>query len=143
MNAAEERGYAWLLECGYRPAQIEFQPNRSPDFLTSDGRGFEVKAPTNDRGIYFETSQMRSLAGTTVVIFDFDGTQTVAPFDDLKIPGRLGRYRLRVRQPGTIHKSIEIPATLHVAVSERLVKDRRTFSDVVRDALEAYAGSKA
>lgn len=42
----------------------------------------------------------------------------------------------------TVHKSVVIPVKLDQKVGARLVKERRTFSDVVRDALEAYASAK-
>lgn len=43
MTPTEQRAYAWLQTQGYAREDIRFQPHRSPDFVTDDGRGWEVK----------------------------------------------------------------------------------------------------
>lgn len=43
MNASEQIAYDWLLEQGYGVGDIEFRSNQTPDFIVSDGKGFEVK----------------------------------------------------------------------------------------------------
>lgn len=47
------------------------------------------------------------------------------------------------KETAMVHKSVNIPPALNKKVATRLVREGRTFSDVVRDALEAYAGAKA
>lgn len=43
MTPTEQRAHRWLQAQGYARSEIRFQPRRSPDFLTDDGYGWEVK----------------------------------------------------------------------------------------------------
>ena len=45
MNRAEIQALCWLSKTtGYKEDEISFANNRSPDFTTPDGKGFEVKS---------------------------------------------------------------------------------------------------
>jgi len=41
-----------------------------------------------------------------------------------------------------VHKSVYIPQALNKRVATRLVRDGKTFSDLVREALEQYVVTK-
>lgn len=43
MNKSEIKGFNWLLKKGYTKKEIIFQARGTPDFLTADDRGYEVK----------------------------------------------------------------------------------------------------
>lgn len=60
MNITEKKAYAWLLAQGINHQNIHFQQRDSPDFILSDGQGFEVKRIRNST-IYLGKNQFNQL----------------------------------------------------------------------------------
>lgn len=65
MNPTETLAYDWLLtNLNYEPENILYQNKDSPDFICSDGKGFEVKKANitnNSKSITFHKSQWDKL----------------------------------------------------------------------------------
>jgi hypothetical protein len=100
-NATERTALAWLCQQGYDESAIGYYPNWSPDFVTTDGRGWEIKRLFNG-GCSFTTRQIATLRKTpdVSVVFMRDGEVepfAVVPFATLRLPaGKIGPYSLHV-----------------------------------------------
>jgi len=71
MSLIEKKAFDWLLRQGYREEDITYNPNSTPDFVTSDGRGWEVKRLYKGR-IEFTKNQLEVLKKSpniTVLVF--------------------------------------------------------------------------
>jgi hypothetical protein len=136
MNATEERAYSWLLRTKmYPPDDIVFQSARSPDFLTRDGRGWEVKYVRNGTVTFYGTQlqQLREHPNVTVVCFDRrDEPVLVAPFADVS---SLGYYRgLRFVEA---RNTIDVPMTpeQHRKIRRWAARQESTVSKAVLSAV--------
>jgi len=105
MNITERAAYEWLQrERGYAADEITFRSRFSPDFLTSDGRGYEVKLVRHGTVTFFH-SQVRALAGPNreidVLLWRPGATEPleVWPYSELEIPGQRGKFRLILAGP--------------------------------------------
>ncbi len=78
MNKNEIIGYNYLLSLGYKENNITFHKMMSPDFVTSDGKGWEVKVkPKRCSGIkHIFTPKQFSLPDNTEIIF-VDGKEVI------------------------------------------------------------------
>lgn len=79
MNKTELVGYRWLLSQGYSEKEIVFQRRKTPDFITSDGRGYEIKLKRANTIVLFE-SQFKTLIGlknTFILVFGGDDTTPI------------------------------------------------------------------
>lgn len=69
----EMKAFIYLTEVmGYAKTDIKFQYNASPDYVTRDGIGYEIKTNTYN-SIYFHRSQfelLKILNNTTILVFD-------------------------------------------------------------------------
>ncbi len=87
MNKTELLAYDWLQKQGY--TGVVFQRHHSPDFLTAEGVGFEVKKARNGV-IFFTDGQWDSLSrhpDVRVVIFDdTEEPLAIAEFSELVEP---------------------------------------------------------
>ncbi len=87
MNKTERFAYDWLVTQGY--TGIMFQRRSSPDFLTAEGIGFEVKKARNNV-ITFTSGQwdkLRAHPNIRIVIFDgADSPLAVLDFTQLPKP---------------------------------------------------------
>ena len=71
MNKTEQLGFKWLKKQGYKNNDIKFNVNKSPDFICSDGRRYEVKSLQKFNRIDFQTSQTKKLKNSdTILVFD-------------------------------------------------------------------------
>jgi len=72
MNVIEAKAFKYLTEkMGYLENDIKFQPNASPDFVTSDNRGYEIKTCIGNN-IYFHKSQfelLKKLNNIDILVF--------------------------------------------------------------------------
>lgn len=99
MNATERATYEWLKRRGYEEQDIEFQYASSPDFVTGDGRGWEVKTPQG-RQIIFGVRQiadLRAFGPTQILLWEpgLDRPFVQADFASLVIPSEWCGYLLR------------------------------------------------
>lgn len=98
MNQTETLAYEWLIAQGYSQEQIAFQRRRSPDFVTADGKGWEVKL-VRENSIIFSTSQLLSLrdhSHSTVLIFRTGEAAPIGqfPINTVEVPGYWQHFRL-------------------------------------------------
>ena len=73
MNKSEIKGLNWLISKEYLEQEIVFQARKTPDFLTSDGKGWEVKKVYGKNTIWMSASQferIKTMKNTTVVVFN-------------------------------------------------------------------------
>lgn len=115
MSPTELAAHEWLRRQGYGADQIVYQHSRSPDFLTSDGRGWEVKRAFYS-SVSFGARQVCDLRqpGTTTVLFWRDGETTPfveAPFSDLPMPGLWQGIRLHVNWAPAHHMPVVLRTT--------------------------------
>lgn len=73
MNEIEQRAYNWLINvCKYRPNEIVFQRTKTPDFITTDGKGYEAKK-LYGAIVWFYSQQIERLKenqNNTVLVFN-------------------------------------------------------------------------
>ena len=89
MNKSEIKGLNWLISNGYSEQEIVFQARRTPDFLTSDGKGWEVKKVYGKNTFWMSISQferIKLMKNTTIVIFndEFDTPITTIPAENIE-----------------------------------------------------------
>jgi len=128
MNKTETLAYAWLIEQGYSEADITFRHRQSPDFLTEDGKGWEVKLARQKQVVFSETQiiQLREHPDVTILIFD-DPEPLVAPFSSLLIPGYYRGYHLKTVDYGKYPmQSIRMPTEMRDQLRE---EHARTYTD--------------
>ncbi len=73
MNKVQQKAYNWLISQNYNEKNIVFQARKTPDFLTSDGKGFEVKLLYGKSTIWFFDSQfdlLTKMKNTNIIVFD-------------------------------------------------------------------------
>jgi hypothetical protein len=102
MNHIEARALNWIAaNTGYKPSEIEFSNNDSPDFITPDGRGFEVKHyMPGDRCINIYPRQWPKLLQANkcvILIFgELSHPEAIIPMTELPIGiKRWGKFRIQ------------------------------------------------
>lgn len=138
MNQTESLTYDWLLSEGYAENDITFQPRRSPDFLTSDGKCWETKF-TRNNSVAFTTFQIEGLkgCGCTVVLYEAASLETAGspeptalfPYDDIAVPGRHGKFRFTLQEPTGAAKSIRMTPTLWAAIEAEAARQNRSVTN--------------
>lgn len=131
MNVTETAAFNWLLNRGYSPDQITYQYASSPDFVTADGRGWEVKAPTG-RVVMFGARQiadLRAFGPTTVLLWEagHDRPFVQADFASLVIPGEWCGFLLRATwQPARFTlQTLKTPEAVEMIVSRYFAQNLR------------------
>jgi len=87
MNPRETKALRWIANAtGYRTDQIKFTNNRSPDFTTPDGQGFEVKT-LKFHGIDTwprQWDQLKALRRCTILVFsEGEEPEAIIPIAEL------------------------------------------------------------
>lgn len=98
MNASEKVAYQYLQTLGYTDSQIEFQSRRSPDFLTSDGKGWEVKL-IRQNSITFSQVQINQLkmhSDVAIILVRDAQVKSIKPLNTLPLPGYSDGVRVSV-----------------------------------------------
>lgn len=84
MNEIEQKAYNWLIsELKYIPTQISFRRRKTPDFITSDGKGFEIKY-TMSNVLLIQKSQfkvLKKLDNVLVVVYKNNSQFPVVTFN--------------------------------------------------------------
>jgi hypothetical protein len=73
MNQTEQKAFQYLIStCGYTEDDVIFQPCRSPDFVCSDGKSFEVKKIVNRKIMFHrkQFEQFRQANCLTILVYD-------------------------------------------------------------------------
>ena len=66
MNKTELLGWELLREQGYKKKDVKFNCNKSPDFICSDGKRYEVKIIFG-KNILFYPTQIKSLKKNDII----------------------------------------------------------------------------
>ena len=85
MNITEQKAHRWLQYQGYKG--ITFQQRTTPDFITEEGKKFEIKVIRGNT-IWFSEGQFQSLRDnapdTTILVFDNKDTPiAIIPFSEI------------------------------------------------------------
>ena len=81
MNKSERIAREWLIkEKGYKKEDIFFQSNDTPDFVCTDGKGYEVKRLYGTSVLIYE-KQTQNLAGTTIIVVNTEKEEVVTTFE--------------------------------------------------------------
>lgn len=92
MNKTEKIAYKYLLSLGYVGSDIRFHSNISPDFVTRDGKRWEVKKGSDKRKAIFTSAQLLFMDFNTTIIFVAnDNIITTRPFYEIMYEMGLGR----------------------------------------------------
>jgi len=145
MNKTEQKAYRWLLQHGYSEKDIVYQRRRSPDFLTSDKKGFEVKKLYGKNVIKFGPTQfsgLKSLKNVTVLVFaeDTDELITQFPSNKLEKNGVINGIKIFATDYGLIH--LEIKKETHKRLLSRKVEWELDSIDEVITRLLDYEEGK-
>ena len=90
LNKTERKAYAWLLSKGYAEDEIIFQGRSTPDFLTSDGKGWEAKLVYGIHTVWISPSQfdlLKQMTNTTIVVYKSDSVEPLLliPSDEIEV----------------------------------------------------------
>lgn len=135
MNKTETLAYQWLQDQGYSVSDIIFRKTDSPDFITADGKGWEVKLVRAGR-VFFSTTQVSRLLAhpDCVVAFWENGLFAgIAPFPELAVPGWWGHFELKVEDLGMTNRTLRLPDDLDEALRvEAARRDESVHEYIVR-----------
>ena len=100
MNKTERLAYEWLLTQGYDSSGIIFRHRASPDFLTSDSIGWEVKL-VRGSVVVFTATQVAAMAahpGVKLLLWRDGETEPMAVVDfaTAEIPGYNGQLHYTI-----------------------------------------------
>ena len=97
MMPVEEKAVRWLKGQG---KEVIYRPGKSPDFIATDGQGYEVKLLFKN-GMAFHRAQinrLKAFGGVTILVFTTEGDEPVSqfPFDEVEVPGYYQGFRLYI-----------------------------------------------
>jgi len=101
VNLSEARAYRWLLR-KYRPGEIKPQPVDTPDFVTSDGLGWEAKRVYKSRrGDYInipreQLNRLKREGVFVLAIGDSDEPRAIIPGTKLQVGARFNNVTVEV-----------------------------------------------
>ncbi len=87
MHKSETKGYSWLLKQGYSEEDIVYQKRKNPDFLTSDGKGFEVKR-LYAKTVWFTRNQfeeIKNMKDVTLLVFANEKDEPILTFSTSRL----------------------------------------------------------
>jgi hypothetical protein len=141
MTMTERMAMEWLMK-KYKPEDIKYNYNKSPDFELSDGRRIEVKRPTFGT-LFFPKKQWESLDDhVEVLIMEGDRPEPIAivPFSKikrLKLAGKplelMGRkYRIIV----STERKLDIRCSEETFYAfRRYAADYRSYEEALKSLL--------
>ncbi len=150
MNPTETATYPWLMRQGYEPEEIYFRYRLNPDFLTADGKGWEVKMPGSGgkqpgRVVIFGAKQIADIRrfGPCDVLFWRLGASApfaTADFSELVIPGEWNGLLLRAawqtkRAPGTVllRSTADVDAVVALYANQDYRRQAIPYSALFKD----------
>ena len=71
MNRTQEKAFHWLMQQGYKREEISFKQNHSPNFITNDGKKFDVKRLYGTQIIFYnkQYQQLKHHPKTLILVF--------------------------------------------------------------------------
>ena len=117
INKSEIKGYNWLLSKGYKESEINFRVCDTPDFITLDGRGWEIKRVYNNQ-IYMSKSQFERLKL-------MNNTQVVIFIDEDELP--ILEIASNIIETGKLSNGINLFVEQKIRILAMIVVDQMTF----------------
>lgn len=153
MNKIEVKAFKYLIEeMGYSKNSIKFRCHASPDFITSDGCGYEIKRNVSNC-IYFQKSQFEKLKNVNnvyILVFNDNEDIPISIFlsnelsenkiiDDIEIRIING---IRIIKDIKGEKTVAIEDDVHKLITDKQyeLKKRGTKKEIrqiVNDAIKA------
>lgn len=146
MYKTEELAFKWLLNQGYKEKDIVYQSRRSPDFILSDGKKFEVKK-LYGRVIWFTAEQFDIIKeeNTTVLVFDLETPEPLAIFtmDQLEPNAVVDGIKITVKPPfkrTTVSVSSKTKQRLFKLMGSLISVDGRdrSLDDVINELIDVF-----
>ena len=71
MNRTQEKALHWLMQQGHKREEISFKQNHSPNFVTNDGKKFDVKRLYGTQIIFYnkQYQQLKHHPKTLILVF--------------------------------------------------------------------------
>ena len=136
LNKTEIKGYNWLLSKGYSINDIKFQCNITPDFLTSDGKGWEIKRIFARNKIFMSVLQfkrIKQMVDTQVVIFNDESAPPIFTIaSNMIIVGKIHDGIHVIVPKNSVTKSLNITQKQE----DWLIKNDKNFSRYVRRKID-------
>lgn len=141
MNKTEAKAKRWLSR---QSIEVEFNNRRSPDFITPDGIGYEVKLLRQNTITFYpsQVQQLKELETCTILVFnDGDAPIIQIPFKELTIPGYYGKIHIalvsfdQVLAPGQVPVRVSINEELWRWAKAQALLNNKTVGEIVEDAL--------
>ncbi|RLE79767.1 MAG: hypothetical protein DRJ51_07150, partial [Thermoprotei archaeon] len=142
MNKTEKKAYRWLLR-RYSKEDIIFQRRKNPDFLTTDGKGYEAKRLYGNT-IWFTQRQfeeIKNLENVTILVFSDDKDEPILTFPATMLKNGLIIKGVKVsvvkgeEEMKTIQISDEVWETLSLL---KIKMRKKTFDEVISELLSNY-----
>ena len=129
MNKSEVKGYNWLLSKGYTKNDIVFQARNTPDFLTSDGLGWEVKKVYGRTTIWMTVSQFERIKL-------MDNTQFIVFTEGIDIP--ILEIASKKIEVGKIYNGIRL--VLPKKTTQQIIISDETMAELKKYNAKKYNG---
>jgi hypothetical protein len=71
MNKTQEKALQWLIHQGHKKEELSFRQNKSPNFITTDNKKFEVKRLYGTQVIFYNSQyqQLKQHPKTLILVF--------------------------------------------------------------------------
>jgi len=125
MNKTELLGFEWLKKQGYKNKDIKFRCNKSPDFICSDGKRYEVKIIMG-RSILFYPIQIKSFKKNDVILV-FNKEKFITKF--------LWKERRKIFPFNILLKkeiTIQLPKEILNQLKSFKIAPRETYAEVIK-----------
>lgn len=106
MATSERDAFIWLQKKGYHPNSITYRTNTTPDFITDDGYGYEVKLLSssvnnivdNNRKRYLnidknQFDRLVKMQNTFILVFVHGNEEPIAVFSSNELADNLSLYK--------------------------------------------------
>lgn len=140
MNKTETLAYQWLQDDGYSVSDIIFRPRTSPDFITADGKGWEVKLARRWQVVFTKSqvANLRAHPNVTLLLWGSSHLQDSVSFKDIEVPGHWGKYRFRLMEgeDGALF-TLRLPDDLYEALKSLAERQHRSLNAQIVAMLDA------
>lgn len=125
MNKTELLGWEWLKKQGYKKKDVKFNCNKSPDFICSDGKRYEIKIIVG-KSISFFPIQIKSLKKEDIILV-FDKEKFITKFFWKE---RRKRFPFNILLKKEI--TIQIPKEILDKLKSFKIAPRETYTEVIK-----------
>lgn len=134
MNKTEKIAYEWLEKQGKK--DIVFQGHTSPDFVDSEGFGYEIKLSRN-RAITFSAGQIDKLnafKNVIILVMDAHKLEPIAqiPIADIQGADTWKNYRIRYFSTEEARFILTLPIELKARLQEQAREKGLTLTAYIR-----------